>query len=169
MFVGEGPGFYEDQQGRPFVGPAGHLLEELLGTIGMKREQVFITNVVKCRPPENRDPLPSEIQACKKYLDHQIRLLRPQVVATLGRYSLGYFFPQESISRVHGRAREGSGIVVYPLYHPAAALRSPAVRKELVEDFNRLPALLKERELQGPAGAGQQGAAQAQSKQMKLF
>ena len=164
MFVGEGPGFYEDQQSRPFVGPSGRLLEQLLAGISMNRTQVFITNVVKCRPPENRDPLPSEIQACRKYLERQLELLKPKIVVTLGRFSLAHFFPQETISKVHGRARASQGVMVYPLYHPAAALRSPVMKKALEEDFKRLPNLLKEIE-QASAAASQQPAAQ----QLKLM
>ncbi|MBM3946413.1 MAG: uracil-DNA glycosylase [SAR202 cluster bacterium] len=169
MFVGEGPGFNEDQQGRPFVGPAGRLLEELLAAIGMRREQVFITNVVKCRPPENRDPFPSEIQACKKYLDHQIKLLDPQIVATLGRYSLSHFFPQETISRVHGRAKQAGGVLVYPLYHPAAALRSPAVKRELLQDFKRLPSLLVDYPRKADPARAAPSTTEASTQQMKLF
>ncbi|MSP78633.1 MAG: uracil-DNA glycosylase [Dehalococcoidia bacterium] len=144
MFIGEGPGFYEDQQGRPFVGPSGRLLESLLVGIGLNRNQVFITNVVKCRPPENRDPLPNEIQACAPYLSSQIQALKPKIIVTLGRFSMTHFFPQETISKVHGRARKSGGFMVYPLYHPAAALRSAVMKKALEDDFKRIPALLKD-------------------------
>ena len=143
MFIGEGPGFHEDQQGRPFVGPAGKYLEQLLASIEMRREQVYITNVVKCRPPNNRDPLPSEIEACRKYLDHQIELLQPKVLVTLGRFSLGRFFPRESISRVHGRPRPWNGITLVPMYHPAAALHQASMRQYIEEDFRRLPDILQ--------------------------
>lgn len=169
MFVGEGPGFYEDQQGRPFVGPAGRLLEQLLGLVGMDRAQVFITNVVKCRPPENRDPFPSEIQACRKYLDHQLRVLKPQVVATLGRYSLAHFFPQETISKAHGRPRQSGAMTVYPLYHPAAALRSPVVKKALEDDFKRIPGLLKELEQRATKSETVARLPEPETQQMKLF
>ena len=109
MFIGEGPGAQEDRQGRPFVGPAGLFLEELLGSIGLRREDVYIANMVKCRPPQNRDPLPAEIGACSKYLNRQIELIDPTLVITLGRFSLARFFPGESISRARGRLRENSG------------------------------------------------------------
>src|SRR3990172_10564446 len=105
MFVGEAPGFYEAQQARPFVGPAGRFLEELLASIGLRRDQVFITNVVKCRPPNNRDPLPGEIDACRQYLRRQIELLQPKVIVSLGRYSLAWFSPRDAISKVHGQAK----------------------------------------------------------------
>jgi len=144
MFIGEGPGFHENQQGRPFVGPAGQFLEELLAAIGLKREQVFICNVVKCRPPGNRDPLPEEIEACKQYLDRQIALIRPKVIVTLGRYSMARAFPNEKISRIHGQAKKVEGIVYVPMFHPAAALHQPSLRKTVEEDFKKLPALLAE-------------------------
>jgi len=144
MFIGEGPGFHENQQGRPFVGPAGQLLEELLASLKLKREQVFIGNVVKCRPPGNRDPLPEEIEACKPYLDRQIALLRPRVIVTLGRYSMARVFPNEKISRIHGQAKKVDGIVYVPMYHPAAALHQPSLRRDVEEDFKKLPAILAE-------------------------
>ncbi len=143
MFIGEGPGYNEDQQGRPFVGAAGHFLEELLASIGMRRDQVFITNVVKCRPPNNRDPLPGEVLACRKYLDRQIELIAPKVIVTLGRYSLAHFFPQESVSKARGKARQWEGITVYPTLHPAAALHQQKWRSVIEEDFKAIPQLLK--------------------------
>ena len=109
MFVGEGPGFHEDQQARPFVGPAGKFLDELLASIGYKRADVYITNVVKCRPPENRDPLPNEVEACRDFLEEQIARIRPKLIVTLGRYSLAWFFPRDTISKVHGHIREREG------------------------------------------------------------
>ncbi|HKZ87516.1 MAG TPA: uracil-DNA glycosylase [Anaerolineae bacterium] len=144
MFVGEGPGFHENQQGRPFVGAAGQFLEELLASIGLKREQVFITNVVKCRPPGNRDPLPEEIEACKQYLDRQIALIKPKVIVTLGRYSMARAFPNEKISRIHGQPKKVEGIVYVPMFHPAAALHQSSLRKTIEEDFKKLPAILAE-------------------------
>ena len=128
LFIGEGPGHHEDQQGRPFVGPAGKLLEELLALIGLTRRDVYIANVVKCRPPGNRDPLPAEIQACRKYLDQQIRLLDPPVIVTLGRYSMARFMPGATISKVHGQPKQWGHRTIFPMYHPAAALHqgSPA-------------------------------------------
>ena len=139
MFIGEGPGFNEDQQGRPFVGRAGKLLDDLLGSVPMRREDVFITNIVKCRPPDNRDPLPDEVNACSGYLKAQIELLNPRVIATLGRHSLLRFVPDARISRDHGTIMRWQGRVIYPLYHPAAALRSTQVMQATVEDFKRLP------------------------------
>jgi uracil-DNA glycosylase family 4 len=143
MFIGEGPGFHEDQQGRPFVGNAGQFLEELLNGIGLKREHVFITNVVKCRPPGNRDPLPDEIEACRPYLDQQIELLRPKVIVTLGRYSMARAFPNAKISQIHGQPRKIGGVLYVPMYHPAAALHQPSLRREIEADFHKLPQWLE--------------------------
>ncbi len=144
MFIGEGPGFHEDRQGRPFVGASGHYLEELLGAINLSREQVYITNVVKCRPPGNRDPLPDEIVACREYLDRQLALIKPSIVATLGRFSMERFFPGQSISRIHGKAKRVGDVFYLPLYHPAAALRRPDWRQEMEQDIHRIPELLAE-------------------------
>lgn len=142
MFIGEGPGFHEDQQGRPFVGAAGQFLDELLQSIGLRRDEVYITNVVKCRPPGNRDPQPDEIEACQSYLDRQIALIKPKVIVTLGRYSMARAFPNEKISAIHGRPRKIDGVVYVPMFHPAAALHQPALRKTVEEDFARLPRIL---------------------------
>jgi len=139
LFIGEGPGANEDQQGRPFVGRAGKLLDELLGVVPLRRSDVYITNVVKCRPPENRDPLPEEVRACWPYLEAQIRLLNPKVIATLGRHAMNRFLPDTRISDQHGRATVWRDIVVFPLYHPAAALRSSTLRQTLENDIRRLP------------------------------
>jgi uracil-DNA glycosylase family 4 len=144
LFVGEAPGFYEDQQGRPFVGPAGRFLEELLASIGLRRDQVYIGNVIKCRPPENRDPLPKEIDACRKWLQRQIEIIQPKVIVTLGRYSLAWFFPGEAIGRVHGQVRYRDGLCFLPMYHPAAALHAASMRHTIEEDFRKLPAILEE-------------------------
>ena len=144
MFIGEGPGFHEDQQGRPFVGPAGKYLEHLLASIGLSREQVFITNVVKCRPPGNRDPMPGEIEACRKHLDRQIELLNPKAIVTLGRFSMARYFPHETISRIHGRPRVVNGQKIIPMYHPAAALHQGTMRKYIEEDFLKLPEMVEE-------------------------
>jgi uracil-DNA glycosylase family 4 len=144
MFVGEAPGFYEDQQGRPFVGPAGRLLEDLLASIGLRRDQVYIGNVIKCRPPDNRDPLPKEIEACRKWLERQIELIKPKVVVPLGRFSLAWFFPNDSIGRMHGQARYRDGIYYLPMYHPAAALHAANMRRAIEEDFHKLPPVLEE-------------------------
>jgi uracil-DNA glycosylase len=146
MFIGEGPGQQEDKQGLPFVGPSGRLLEELLKTIGMDRNQVFITNVVKCRPPENRDPLPNEIETCtSNYLFRQIELINPKLIATLGRYSMGLFFPKAKITQIHGQPKRENGRVYLPLFHPAAVLRNmETLKPQAVADFKKIPALLAE-------------------------
>lgn len=142
MFIGEGPGFHENEQGRPFVGAAGKFLEELLGYIGLKREQVFICNVVKCRPPGNRDPEPDELKACADYLERQIKAINPKVIVTLGRYSMDRFFPGAKISSVHGQARKVDGRLVVAMFHPAAALHQPSLKQSVIEDFKKLPALI---------------------------
>ena len=142
LFIGEGPGFHEDRQGRPFVGPAGNFLEDLLQSIGMTREQVFIANMVKCRPPDNRDPTPAEISACSKYLDRQIELLDPLLIVTLGRFSMGKFLPGQTISRVRGRLHSVGGRRVFPIMHPAAGLRRQEMRVGIEEDFAKIPGLL---------------------------
>lgn len=144
MLIGEGPGFYEDKQGRPFVGASGKFLEELLGSIGYKREDVFIANVVKCRPPNNRDPQPEELAACQGYLDRQIELIDPKVIVTLGRYSMYHFLPGASITKIHGQSHRLGNRLVVPMFHPAAALHQPKYRPLLVEDFQRLPQFIKE-------------------------
>lgn len=142
MFIGEGPGFHENEQGRPFVGAAGRFLEELLASIGMLREQVFIANVVKCRPPGNRDPQAEELHACGDYLERQIQAINPKVIVTLGRFSLQRYLPNAKISEVHGRAVRVKGRLVYPMYHPAAALHQPSLRGAVEADFAGLPALI---------------------------
>jgi uracil-DNA glycosylase len=144
MFIGEGPGFHEDRQGRPFVGAAGKFLEELLAGIGMSREQVFIANVVKCRPPGNRDPLPDELAACSPFLERQIALIRPKVIVTLGRYSMYRYFPGASISKIHGQPKKIGDLLVVPMFHPAAALHQPKWRPVIEEDFKKLPDLLSQ-------------------------
>lgn len=147
MFIGEAPGFYEDREMRPFIGRAGQLLNKLLTDVGWKRENVYITNIVKRRPPENRDPLPDEIDAYKPYLKRQMTIIQPKIIASLGRFSMNYFLPLAKISRDHGKVADfsakGGKCIVYPLYHPAAALRSTSVLNELEKDFKKLPALLK--------------------------
>ena len=142
IFIGEGPGFHEDKQGRPFVGAAGRFLEELLESISFKREQVFITNVVKCRPPANRDPEPDEIEACRGYLDRQIELIQPKMVVTLGRFSMARYFTNAKISQIHGKPKKMDGVIYYPMYHPAAALHQPSLRRTVQEDMGRIPQLL---------------------------
>ena len=142
FFLGEAPGYNEDLQGRPFVGAAGQLLDELLAGIGLDRSKVFITNVVRHRPPENRDPLPDEVTACDVWLRRHLEALRPRVIVTLGRHAMYKFFPTESISRVHGKPRQHDGLTIFPIYHPAAALHQPALRSALVADFAALALLL---------------------------
>lgn len=142
LFIGEAPGWHEDQQGRPFVGPAGHFLDELLRSIGLSRRDVYIANVIKCRPPANRDPLPTEIAACRKWLDRQVELIQPRVIVTLGRYSLAQFFPGEPMGKARGNARKKDGIIYFPMYHPAAALHQGSLRKVIMEDMLKIPQLL---------------------------
>ncbi len=139
MFIGEGPGFYENEQGRPFVGAAGNFLSDLLSRIGMKRQDVFIANVVKCRPPANRDPEPDELQACDKYLERQIEAINPKIIVTLGRFSMAKFLPNVRISDIHGKARWVGDRLVVAMYHPAAALHQPALKTTIIHDFEQLP------------------------------
>ena len=146
MFIGEAPGFHEDQQGRPFVGAAGKFLDELLGSINLKRKDVFIANVIKCRPPGNRDPLPEEKEGCKLFIDRQIELIQPKLVVTLGRFSMARAFPKARISRIHGQPRKIDGVVYYPMYHPAAALHQPSLRRTVEEDMLRIPELIERAE-----------------------
>jgi len=175
MFIGEGPGFHEDQQGRPFVGAAGQLLTEMLRVIGMRRDDVFITNVVRCRPPGNRDPLPDELQACDAYTQRQIAVLEPKLIVTLGRYSMARFIGQGSMRELHGRTREWNGITCLAMYHPAAILRTPTVemRRLYEDDFLKIPVLLeaarKKRQAQLAASLAAQTVAASQLDQLKLF
>ena len=144
MFIGEAPGYYEDQQGRPFVGAAGQFLEQLLASIGLKRTDVFIANVIKCRPPQNRDPLPEEISACSGFLARQIEIIDPKAIVTLGRYSLSKFLPGTPISKIHGQGRKVAGRWVVPMYHPAAALHQGSLRRTIEEDFKKIPAFVEQ-------------------------
>jgi DNA polymerase len=146
FFIGEGPGFHEDQQGRPFVGAAGQLLTEMLREIGLRREEVFITNVVRCRPPGNRDPQPDELGACDEYTQRQIAALDPKVIVTLGRYSMARFFGPGSMRDLHGRSKDWNGITCLAMYHPAAILRTPTaeMRRVYADDFRKIPQLLTE-------------------------
>ena len=143
LFLGEAPGYNEDVQGRPFVGAAGQLLDQLLAGIGLDRTKVFITNVVRHRPPENRDPLPEEVAACHVWFERHLATLKPKVVVTLGRHAMYKFFPGESISRVHGHARKKDGITIFPVFHPAAALHQPSLRADLQKDFENLAKFLE--------------------------
>ena len=146
MFIGEGPGYHEDQRGIPFCGQAGKLIDELLQSIEVKREEVFIGNVLKHRPPENRDPLPEEIEACRVWLDKQIEIIQPKIIITLGRFSMAKFIPEGKISSLHGQARfvdfEGRKYIVIPMFHPAAALRSLEIMSKIKEDFKKIPKML---------------------------
>src|SRR6266702_1805311 len=175
LFIGEGPGFHEDKQGRPFVGPSGQFLQELLKSINLKREDVFITNVVKCRPPDNRDPLPSEIDACNDYLDRPIAAIQPLVIVTLGRHSMAKFFSGEKISAIHGRARKKDGYICIPMFHPAAALRTESYKIMLREDFKKIPLVLAEAERQATEASTKPAVPSAPAKkeeppqQMSLF
>ena len=146
MLIGEAPGWNEDQQGRPFVGAAGTFLEELLAAAGLRRDEVFITNVVKSRPPGNRDPLPDEIAACAAFLERQIEVIDPDVVVTLGRFSMARWFPGERISRIHGQPKRVGRRLIVPMYHPAAALHQQTLKATIQEDFSRLPKILAEAE-----------------------
>lgn len=143
MFIGEAPGAREDETGSPFVGPAGRFLDELLSSAGLSRETVYICNIVKCRPPENRDPTAEEIAECRIFLDRQIELVSPKIIATLGRVSMARWFPNTTIGRIHGQAKEVDGRIVIPMYHPAAALHQGNLRSVIQDDFARLPALLE--------------------------
>ena len=154
MLVGEGPGFHEDAQGRPFVGAAGQLLSELLARAGLRREDVFITNVVKHRPPGNRDPMPDEKAACLEYLERQIATIRPKLIVTLGRHSMATFFgPTAKISQVHGTSRPWRDITAYACFHPAAALHQPRFREALEQDFDGLPRALEQARQRAAAAA----------------
>ncbi len=142
MFIGEAPGWHEDQQGRPFVGPAGQFLNHLLASVELKRESVFISNIIKCRPPQNRDPLPGEIQNCNPWLAQQIDLIKPKMIVTLGRYSMAMFFPGKTISKIHGTAQKRDGIIYFAMYHPAAALHQASLRQDIESDMLKIPAIL---------------------------
>ena len=175
VFVGEGPGFNEDRQGRPFVGQAGSFLNELLGSVGWQRDDVFITNIVKCRPPGNRDPEPDEVAACSSYLRRQLEVLDPALVVTLGRHSLASFMPGARISQAHGTTRPVDptagtrGAHVFAMYHPAAALHQPAYRSAIEEDFAKLPKILLEAEKQRAKRSETPTPPEPPADQMKLF
>jgi len=161
MFIGEAPGWHEDQQGCPFVGPAGLFLEQLLASIKLRRGQVYISNVIKCRPPGNRDPFPSEIHNCRNWLERQIELICPKMVVTLGRYSMAMFFPGKSISKIHGTAQRQGNVIYYAMYHPAAALHQQSLRRAIEEDMLKIPQLL--------AQADSIAEAKQQSQQLNMF
>lgn len=170
MFIGEGPGFHENEQGRPFVGAAGKFLEELLAKIEMQREQVFIGNVVKCRPPNNRDPLPEELAACSDYLERQIQAINPKVIVTLGRYSMARFLPNAKISEVHGQSYHIKGRLIVPMFHPAAALHQPSLKPAIERDFSRLPDLIANTsQAQPDSSDSTPEAKKSEPKQLSLF
>jgi uracil-DNA glycosylase len=144
MFIGEAPGYHEDQRGQPFIGASGQFLSELLAKIDLDRSQVYITNVVKHRPPGNRDPLPDEMAACRPYLDRQIELVNPKIIITLGRFSMARWFPGGRISQIHGQPKLADGRIIVPMYHPAAALHQAALKATIEADFLKLPRILAE-------------------------
>ena len=144
LFIGEAPGWHEDQQGRPFVGPAGQFLDQLLASINLRRQQVYIANVIKCRPVGNRDPLPVEIHNCRKWLDKQIEIISPRMIVTLGRYSMAMFFPGKSITKIHGTVQKRDSVIYYAMYHPAAALHQQSLRQAIEADMLKIPELLAE-------------------------
>jgi DNA polymerase len=150
MFIGEAPGYWENERGIPFVGQAGQLLEELLRGIGMQRADVFIANVLKCRPPNNRDPLPDEVTACRPYLDQQLAIIRPKVVVTLGRHSSARFFPPKVMRDMHGKPVKMGEMMVMPTYHPAAILRNPGLRRLVDEDFQLIVQMLEKARTEAP-------------------
>lgn len=170
MLVGEGPGFFEDQKGIPFCGAAGKLLDELLQSIEVARKDVFIGNMVKHRAPENRDPQPEEIEACREFLDRQIEIIQPKIIVTLGRFSMAKFIPDGKISKIHGQARfvefAGRKIIVIPMFHPAAALRGGEVMRMLKEDFLKIPGFLRKTEEKIPEEIRQE---KPQENQLKLI
>lgn len=166
--IGEGPGWHEDQQGKPFIGAAGKFLTELLGMAGLTRDDVFITNVVKCRPPGNRDPMPDEIAACSLYLDRQIAAIDPAVIVTLGRFSMARWFPGERISKIHGQPRREGRRLIVPMYHPAAALHQGGLRGAIEEDFANLPKFLADLDRER-SQADQPTPPDPAANQMKLF
>jgi len=163
VFIGEGPGFHEDQQARPFVGAAGKFLDELLAAVGWRREDVFIANVIKCRPPNNRDPLPEEIEACTPWLEQQLETIGAPVIVTLGRFAMGRYFRGQSIGKIHGQPKRIGDVTVVPMYHPAAALHQASLRRTIEEDFRKLPAIVEE------ALQSQPASREPQATQMQLL
>lgn len=170
LFIGEGPGFYEDKQARPFVGRAGAFLNQLLQLIEVERKSVFITNVVHYRPPENRDPSPEEMAAFAPYIDKMIEIIEPKAIVTLGRFSMGKFLPGVTITTVHGKERvvnwRGKDILIFPMYHPAAALRSSEIKRRSIEDFKKLPKILED--FAGKMEKAKEQAKLAEMEQMEL-
>jgi DNA polymerase len=171
MFIGEGPGFHENEQGRPFVGAAGQFLDQLLEQAGVTRADVWITNVVKCRPPGNRDPLPDEVEVCtSNYLQRQIEIVNPSIIVSLGRFSMGLFFKGAKITQIHGQMRKVADRFVIAMYHPAAALHQISLKPAIMADFARLPELLQQaRAGLGRSTAPEQKKEEDRPKQMNLF
>ena len=174
MFIGEGPGFHENEQGRPFVGAAGKFLDQLLAQAGVTRADVFIGNVVKCRPPGNRDPLPEELAACDIHLEAQIKAINPSIIVTLGRFSMNKFIPGAKISAIHGQMRKVGDHFVIPMFHPAAALHQAALKPAILADFAKLPELLKQARAAQGKSAGEKTKEETQQqneepKQLNLF
>ena len=170
MFIGEGPGFNENEQGRPFVGAAGSFLNELLAEAGLKRSDVWIGNVVKCRPPGNRDPLPEELAACDEYLERQISAINPKIIITLGRFSMGKYMPGAKISSVHGQMRRVGDRFVIAMFHPAAALHQAALKPAILKDFAQLPKLLEQARSALKRSAPDKGLEEKEEpKQLNLF
>jgi len=174
MFIGEGPGFHENEQGRPFVGAAGKFLDQLLAQAGVTRADVFIGNVVKCRPPGNRDPLPEELAACDVHLEAQIKAINPSIIVTLGRFSMNKFIPGAKISAIHGQMRKVGDRFVIPMFHPAAALHQAALKPAILADFAKLPELLKQARAAQGKSAGEKTKEETQQqneepKQLNLF
>jgi uracil-DNA glycosylase len=174
MLIGEGPGFHENEQGRPFVGAAGKFLDELLAQAGLKRADVWIGNVVKCRPPENRDPQADELAACNVYLERQIAAINPKIIITLGRYSMAKFMPGVKISQVHGQMRRVGDRFVIAMFHPAAALHQAALKPSILADFGKLPQLLEQARAAlakstPPSGTKTKEPPEEEPKQLKMF
>ncbi|MBN1643632.1 MAG: uracil-DNA glycosylase [Dehalococcoidales bacterium] len=169
LFIGEAPGWHEDQQGRPFVGPAGQFLDSLLSSINLKRQQVYIANVIKCRPPDNREPLPIEIANCQKWLDKQIEIISPKIIVTLGRYSMARFFPGKSISKIHGTVQKQNGIIYFAMYHPAAALHQGNLRQVIEQDMLKLPSLLTQAQTQTETSEETATESDSQPQQLSMF
>jgi DNA polymerase len=164
MFIGEAPGWHEDQQGRPFVGQAGQYLDRLLASVNLDRHRVYIANVIKCRPPDNRDPLPTEIENCRPWLDAQIGIIKPKMIVTLGRYSMARYFPGKSISKIHGTALKQDGVIYFAMYHPAAALHQQSLKMAIETDMLKIPKLLAEAAKVQDAGTPAENA-----KQLNMF
>ncbi len=171
MFIGEGPGHYENEQGRPFVGAAGQFLDQLLAQAGLKRSEVWIGNVVKCRPTDNRDPMPEELTSCDAYLERQIAAINPRIIVTLGRFSMGKFMPGAKISAVHGQMRRVGNRFVIAMFHPAAALHNINIKPQILADFAKLPQLLDvaRKELAKSAPVEAEKPKEEEPKQLSLF